>query len=1161
MERSLDPDLLRLALGQHANLPTPEELSELMAQAELAILVGNPQMSEDMLAVGWYLHGVATSDYALRTYGVERQRAAFQVAGHLFDLVLQSREMANSEMLKYAFAAQIAYIRGDLDPNAIAIYRRIRSLLAERMSLVPDFYDIALSCGVALLGFDVGYVFPVTRGIRREISETLSNWGVDDILSTPFGAAANTAMGVRDIMTFLVYGRSDRLERARTTLRSAVLADAPTQDQISRWVAAHLLRIADDLGQSSIWTALPPEVPPGIRKAFTLGTPRMLTLWPPQLDLLGTNEPNAPNPLSSQAKRLIISTPTSGGKTTVSQILIASHLAIKHSSVCYVAPTRTLCREVRKSLENRFRYLSFEVADDIPEDAWWDQYLQTPPAVEVMTPERLSFLVRSDPSRVLDRFGMYVFDEVHLVGEKGRGWKLEATLTYLHHATLNSEHRIALISAAIGNKNHFIQWMDIDGSEPLYKHSVWRGPRRLSAIFTTEPDWANSSLQPKPRAHKNRVQQVTPLYGRLRVRISHTGNTKDLRTTASVGDLVRHGPDEHQLVESDQSTTPFYKRLLPIIEHLASMGSVLVIESTKPAALHTAKAIAETRPASNDNELLGLADLVRTHLGDHPLADILRKGVGYHHGSLPTEIRSAIEDAVVRGSLRILVATTTMTEGVNLPVQSVVISKQGAYTQKGNYEKFITGPRLINAIGRAGRATKETEGIVVLAQTTAPSPSDFDQLNPSDDRMQIISMLAQQGALEDLTEFEAVQQQGQDLVFEGMPQVASDFLQFVWFLAAEMDKLGQPATLESVQNVLRHSLGWLQTDANDQTRWISAANRLLHRFNATDPVVRRRWAAAGTSLVSASQLEAIARELVDRCKQIQLPDKPALLIRVILENGRLNRILNLPEAPTRGVFDRRAGRGRNEILVPLDDLLDDWLQGVSLNRLADTYFAGVSDVDFRYEQLGNYLNEYIETFLPWVVGTIVTWANSILLAEGNGTQLPTDLPAYIRYGVSNPISLHLMIQGILSRTLAERIAAVAVARGTTGELRAWIRSMDLSELRQAFDATPAELRSLLEYARDRTGGIVAGLLNNGRVLIEMNSLVADHPTAKVDLIPEDETELPSIKVLISDSLVAQIPTQLRREVASILSSGLEIDARFSAKSGKGILEINLVEPE
>jgi len=43
------------------------------------------------------------------------------------------------------------------------------------------------------------------------------------------------------------------------------------------------------------------------------------------------------------------------------------------------------------------------------------------------------------------------------------------------------------------------------------------------------------------------------------------------------------------------------------------------------------------------------------------------KGVAYHHGSLPSDVRVAIEEAVAGGPLKFLVATTTMTEGVNLP--------------------------------------------------------------------------------------------------------------------------------------------------------------------------------------------------------------------------------------------------------------------------------------------------------------------------------------------------------------------------------------------------------------------------------------------------------------------------------------------------------------
>jgi replicative superfamily II helicase len=55
-----------------------------------------------------------------------------------------------------------------------------------------------------------------------------------------------------------------------------------------------------------------------------------------------------------------------------------------------------------------------------------------------------------------------------------------------------------------------------------------------------------------------------------------------------------------------------------------------------------------------------------------------------------------------------------MTEGVNLPVQAVIISKVGTYQDNQEFLKIIKGSKMANAIGRAGRATQETEGCVVL---------------------------------------------------------------------------------------------------------------------------------------------------------------------------------------------------------------------------------------------------------------------------------------------------------------------------------------------------------------------------------------------------------------------------------------------------------------
>ena len=78
--------------------------------------------------------------------------------------------------------------------------------------------------------------------------------------------------------------------------------------------------------------------------------------------------------------------------------------------------------------------------------------------------------------QVIEQFGMFIFDEVHLIGESGRGWTLEQDLAYLHYFTRSQSHRIILISAAIGNRNHFVQWLNEDGRETLQLHSDWRGP-------------------------------------------------------------------------------------------------------------------------------------------------------------------------------------------------------------------------------------------------------------------------------------------------------------------------------------------------------------------------------------------------------------------------------------------------------------------------------------------------------------------------------------------------------------------------------------------------------------------------------------------------------------------------------------------------------------
>ena len=1178
MERALNPELISIAIGENPNLPSPEEISSLLAEAELAILLRRPEISERLIAIGWYLHAVASSKYALRTYGIVRQRAAFQVTAHIFDLLLQTPEINRIDKLNYCFAAQIAYIRSRIDPNALALYRREFYGDLGSISLLSDFAEVALSCGVAFLGFDAGYIFTRTKELQSEVIDLVSRWGIENINITPMGAVANLVAGTRDLMSFLVYGRYDLLKRAKERLLVAVLNEFSEQDQISRWVSAHLLNLADDLNNSSIWTKLPPEVPPHVRKAFAMGYPKILTLWPPQLDLFERSESEEEvhedvdqekageeNPLSPYVKRMFLSTPTSGGKTLLAQLFVASHIAIQGTSVCYVAPTRSLCHEIRKSIQSRLRYLGNTVLADLPEGNWLDELIEPliddAPSIEVMTPERLSYLIRSDSQKVLDRFGLFVFDEVHLVGDPGRGWTLEEDLAFLHYATLNSHHRIILMSAAIGNQNHFIEWMSNGMASPFSRSSDWRGPRRLHAMWRTDAEWGELQRIENPQARKYHITEYIPLYGRLDHRISHTGVISSLRTKQAVGMFVRKIDTDGNWVKSDEESTPFYRALVSIILYLGEIGSVLVIETTRSNTVRLAMAIADKLEEINSSYVQQLIDYVEARLGRaHPLWSVLHKGVAYHHGSLPEEIRTAIEDAVSEEHIKYLVATTTLTEGINLPVQSVVIASQGFHTPSG-YQEFLTGSKLINAIGRAGRATKETEGIVVLARQAPFRQDDFERLTPSDEDLKANSLLVTKDALNSLAAFEELQREAEDAVIRISTGAVSSFIQFIWFVAAQLEGLGRATDIEHINEVLECTLAWVQLDEQDQRRWIATAEATLIQYNQTEPGARRRWATSGTAISSAVEFESIAIELTKIVKKITVPNDVIAVLDMILGDGRLERILQLPEATLKEILNQRGGRTRAEVSVNLNEILRDWIHGSNLIYLSDTYFHQVGDIDYRFEQLGDYIYEYFENYLPWVIGTIISWANTMLQVDGLEDRLPQALPAYIRWGVNRPSALRLLILGIQSRILANKISTVYEAEERDIDIHSWIRSMGLEEWQKTFDASPTELRSILELSRDQVSGIGVELLTDGNAEIEVISNISDLDDTNAKLVPSDHLDLKPVEIMVDGKVVGQVLSRDQADILGLIKTGLIIDVKFLATSGKGRLGLTLLDPE
>jgi hypothetical protein len=740
VERALNLDLLTEALGGRTNLPSAEELQRLMADVEVQLLLRDTTISQALLDTAWYLHGVASVSEARGRYTSARQRQAFQVSAHIFDLALYEDGLDRGDRLSFGFAAAIGYRRGGRDPNATAIMNRLRADIRVDVPAMEHMDTLAVEAGLAFLGFETRTLFRWLGIWRRQLADLATGSELPDLLTTVFGTTHMVILGIDDLLAYFARGRTNRYESGNSRLLTAATGQAGPGDVNARWVAAHLLNLADEAEAGSLWNPLilPPAVSDLVRQAFTVGSPPVLTLWEPQRDLLRHD----PSPLDPNVRRMVLSVPTSGGKTLVAQILAVAHLASEGSSVCYVTPTRSLGREVRRAMGSRVRILQKEAGaeqGDFPSILDFFEIDADPPDVEIMTPERLGHLLRHNPSDVIDRFGMFIIDEAQLLKEARRGFLLESVISLLQVLTEGQHHKIVLISAAMGNVGSIAQWLSPDG-EPLKHESQWRGPRRLHAAFTTDPNWSGTTTE-TTKGSVYGFRHTTELSGQIRLRMAN-GRTAQLVMKDTDWRLVRKSTDGNSYrakLPVDGSSTKQYEIASDMITALGHAGSVLVVTSTRPQAQQLAEGIA-AKQRQELPTLAALVDFVREQIGDdHPLVAVLRRGVGFHHARLPVEVLEALEEAARNDVLPYLTCTSTLTEGVNLPVRTVVVYDQPFPGQPDDTR--LRGARLVNAMGRAGRAGKETEGWIVLVRGAAPTEEDFQLLNPDAEDLAITSAL------------------------------------------------------------------------------------------------------------------------------------------------------------------------------------------------------------------------------------------------------------------------------------------------------------------------------------------------------------------------------------------------------------------------------------
>ena len=253
MERALDLALLNGALDGRTNLPTAEDLQQLMADVEVQLLLRRASISQPLLDAAWYLHGVASVNEARERYSLARQRQAFVVSAHIFDLALSDDGLDIRDRLSYGFAAAIGYRRGGRDPNATAIMNRLRADIRVDVPAIEHMDTLAVEAGLAFLGFETRTLFRWLAIWRRQLSQLASSSELADLTTTAFGATHLVVIGIDDLLAFLARGRTNRSDSGTSRLLTAATGQAGPGDINARWVAAHLLNLFGEAEAGSLW--------------------------------------------------------------------------------------------------------------------------------------------------------------------------------------------------------------------------------------------------------------------------------------------------------------------------------------------------------------------------------------------------------------------------------------------------------------------------------------------------------------------------------------------------------------------------------------------------------------------------------------------------------------------------------------------------------------------------------------------------------------------------------------------------------------------------------------------------------------------------------------------------------------------------------------------
>lgn len=866
------------------------------------------------------------------------------------------------------------------------------------------------------------------------------------------------------------------------------------------WLLRSLSRVVKRMWEHSPWTQLGTVLrqPAYLRQLVDDG---YVTLWHSQIEALRMR----PNPklgsshggyLDERVSRVVVSMPTSAGKTLLAELAIAKQLFSNPESKCiYVAPYRALRDQVAEKLSNRLRLFGFRVTSVVSDNdlSDYEGILFNRANVIVVTPEKLSFLIRQNDSSINDT-GLFIFDELHNVGKEGRGWTYEELISLLLQDPTTSSAKMLFISAIMPNHLAIRQWVDPEEIGDTI-NVLWQPTRLLKGVITfplKRPSAVGLLVLDGDLIYVRNRDEINSPFVVPRIIQSHQYiiekvSKKNNKTYRALDEKLSNTSLDHA-VKATQKFVP--------------LGPVLIYTPTREAALEFCRRIKSYTlaiPRMNEHdhhEYQEIVEFIKDRLPQgHVLCDVLDLRVAFHHAGLPREVRSEIEYAFQRGWIHILAATSTLIEGVNLPVKTLIISDYYASRFRDNNGVPTSANRLPeadfqNMIGRAGRALYETEGQVILIQQIVPAfPYDLESefqdylsIDPQSSSLDIGSNMLDDKLLMLLSR-----------LVEEVDNGALSEEQFLFEVEGSVDN-EKLAKLIQRLHVFSLLLGERGLVTDDEESFISIFQNTLSGVRQPNrvPTIVGRFAQRSLttakvklndhtrSLFSQTGLKLrVCRDLLEKVTKFWTDQSSGL--DLFLQRDRIERQTlydiaqinySLDDDETSPLALKATPKSRKyKRLADDSGFFADWILEHDEQKLLSTHFSHMTDPSWRAEQFIRYTQQTLEMSAPWSLSAFWIFSKSVL--SSLGFDLPQSpfgrelilLPAYAKFGVHSPPAALFSSLGVSPANLSRQLAEAYINLYPTGryeylQMLSWFLNVESMDLGFASTISPMYIRRL-----------------------------------------------------------------------------------------------------